>query len=94
MALIGYARVSTDEQDTSAQLDALRAEGCAVVLEDTVSGSSRERSNLARALEQVGQGDTLLVVRIDPLARSLSHLLEIVETVRATARRACGATCG
>ena len=82
MALIGYARVSTDEQDTTAQLDALRAEGCTVVLEDTASGSSRDRPNLARALERVGQGDTLLVVRIDRLARSLSHLLEIVETLR------------
>ena len=83
MTLIGYARVSTDEQDTSAQLDALREEGCSVVLEDTASGGSRDRPNLARAIEQVGRGDTLLVVRIDRLARSLSHLLEIVEALRA-----------
>lgn len=82
MALIGYARVSTDEQDTAAQFDALRAEGCTVILEDKASGGSRDRPNLARALERVGQGDTLLVVRIDRLARSLSHLLEIVETLR------------
>lgn len=82
MALIGYARVSTDEQNTSAQRDALRAEGCSVILEDKASGGSRERLNLTRALARVGQGDTLLVVRIDRLARSLSHLLEIVETLR------------
>jgi DNA invertase Pin-like site-specific DNA recombinase len=83
MALIGYARVSTDEQDTLAQLNALRAEGCRVIVEDKASGGSRDRPNLARALQRVGQGDTLLVVRIDRLARSLSHLLEIVETLRA-----------
>jgi DNA invertase Pin-like site-specific DNA recombinase len=82
MALVGYARVSTDEQDTAAQLDALRAEGCTVILEDKASGGSRDRPNLSRALARVGQGDTLLVVRIDRLARSLSHLLEIVETLR------------
>jgi DNA invertase Pin-like site-specific DNA recombinase len=76
-------RVSTDEQDTFAQLDALRAEGCLVILEDKASGGSRDRPNLAKALQRVGQGDTLLVVRIDRLARSLSHLLEIVETLRA-----------
>ena len=83
MALIGYARVSTDEQDTAAQRDALHAEGCHVILEDKASGGSRDRPNLARAIARVGQGDTLLVVRIDRLARSLSHLLEIVETLRA-----------
>lgn len=82
MVLIGYARVSTDEQDTSTQRDALRAEGCSMILEDKASGGSRERPNLARALDRVGAGDTLLVVRIDRLARSLSHLLEIVETLR------------
>ena len=83
MALIGYARVSTEEQDTSGQRDTLRAEGCSVIIEDKASGGSRERPNLARALKRVGHGDTLLVVRIDRLARSLSHLLEIVEILRA-----------
>jgi DNA invertase Pin-like site-specific DNA recombinase len=83
MALIGYARVSTDEQDTGGQLDALRAHGCTVILEDKASGGSRDRPRLAQALDRVGQGDTLLVVRIDRLARSLAHLLEIVETLRA-----------
>lgn len=83
MTLIGYARVSTDEQDTAAQQDALRAQGCSVIFEDKASGASKERPNLARALDRVGKGDTLLVVRIDRLARSLAHLLEIVETLRA-----------
>lgn len=83
MALIGYARVSTDEQDTAAQRDALRAQGCSVIFEDKASGASRDRPNLVRALEKVGQGDTLLVVRIDRLARSLAHLLDVVEALRA-----------
>lgn len=83
MDLIGYARVSTDEQDTAAQHDALHAQGCSLIFEDKASGASKERPNLARALKRVGKGDTLLVVRIDRLARSLTHLLEIVETLRA-----------
>ncbi|CCW17281.1 Phage DNA invertase [Sphingobium indicum BiD32] len=82
MAIIGYARVSTDEQDTAAQLDALRAAGCATIFEDKASGASRERPQLARAIDRAGEGDTLLVVRIDRLARSLSHLLEVAETLR------------
>jgi DNA invertase Pin-like site-specific DNA recombinase len=83
MALIGYARVSTDEQDTAGQLDALRMRGCTVVFEDRASGGSRDRPKLVQALDRVRAGDTLLVVRIDRLARSLVHLLEIVETLRA-----------
>lgn len=83
MPIFGYARVSTDEQDTLAQRLALDAEGCAFVYEDMASGGSRDRPNLRRVIERVGAGDTLLVVRIDRLARSLSHLLEIVETLRA-----------
>jgi len=83
MALIGYARVSTNEQYIASQQDALRAQGCSVIFEDMASGGSKERPNLARALERVGKGDTLLVVRIDRLARSLMHLLEIVEPLRA-----------
>lgn len=81
--LIGYARVSTDEQDTAAQVDALRAAGCAVIFEDKASGGSRDRPQLQRAIERAGKGDVLLVARIDRLARSLAHLLEIVQTLKA-----------
>lgn len=83
MALIGYARVSTEDQDTASQRLALEQQGCALIFEDKASGGSRDRPNLARALARVGEGDTLIVVRIDRLARSLVHLLEIVEQLRA-----------
>lgn len=82
MAVFGYARVSTEEQDTNNQLHELRQAGCGLVFEDKASGAARDRPQLARALKRVGVGDTLIVVRIDRLARSLSHLLEIVETLR------------
>lgn len=77
--LIGYARVSTEDQTTDPQLDALGKAGCAVLFKEQASGGSRARPELARALETVKPGDVLVVVRIDRLARSLSHLLEIVE---------------
>lgn len=80
--LIGYARVSTDEQDTAAQRDALEGAGCNLIFEDIASGGVRDRPNLQRAIERAGEGDTLLVMRIDRLARSLSHLLEIVEALK------------
>ena len=83
MALIGYARVSTEDQQTDPQLDELRTAGCAAIFEERASGGSRSRIALARCLERVGQGDTLVVVRIDRLARSLSHLLEVIERLRA-----------
>ena len=83
MALIGYARVSTDDQSTSAQTDALRAAGCADIVEERASGGSRTRPLLARLLGRLGAGDTLVVVRIDRLARSLSHLLAVIEQLRA-----------
>lgn len=81
MAIIGYARVSTGEQDAAAQVDALRANGCTLIIEDKASGGSRDRPNLKRAIDLVGKDDVLMVVRIDRLARSLSHLLEIIETL-------------
>lgn len=82
MALIGYARVSTEDQQTDPQLDELRAAGCAEIFRETASGGSRSRVELLRALARVGRGDTLVVVRIDRLARSLSHLLEVIERLR------------
>ena len=79
--LIGYARVSTSEQTTAGQLDALRAAGCGVILEEQASGADRARPELARALGRVRRGDTLVVARLDRVARSLSHLLSIVESL-------------
>lgn len=81
--LIGYARASTTDQDVSLQVDALRQAGCEVVRTEKKSGTSREgRSELATVLEFLRQGDTLVVTRIDRLARSLSDLEAIVQEVR------------
>ena len=82
MALLGYARVSTVGQDLEPQLRALRAAGCSEIFEEKASGTSRARPELARALDRLGRGDTLVVVRIDRLARSLAHLLQVIERVR------------
>jgi len=77
--LIGYARVSTDEQGTDPQLDELRAAGCETVLEEHASGADRTRPVLARLLREIRPGETLVVVRLDRLARSVSHLLAVIE---------------
>ncbi|MBD1204827.1 MAG: recombinase family protein [Rhodobacteraceae bacterium] len=79
MALIGYARISTEEQSNLAQAQALQAAGCIEIHEEQASGGSRSRPVLARALQRIRKGDTLVVVRIDRLARSLSHLLDVIE---------------
>ena len=86
MTLIGYARVSTEDQTLIPQQAALRVAGCVEIFDEHASGGSRTRPQLALALMRVRRGDTLVVTRIDRLARSLSHLLEIVERVRT-----CGA---
>jgi len=80
--LIGYARVSTDEQTTALQLDALRAAGCAAIHEDSASGASRSRPGLSGAIEDLRAGDTLVVWRLDRLGRSLRDLLNISEMLR------------
>jgi len=76
---IGYARVSTQEQDTALQLDALKHLGCEVVYEEKASGASRRgRPELARCLDALGKGDVLVVYKIDRVARSLFDLLDIL----------------
>src|SRR5882757_5306784 len=80
--LIGYARVSTEEQGTDPQLDDLRAAGCATVHEEHASGADRSRPVLARLLRDIGPGETLVVVRLDRLARTVSHLLAVYRTAR------------
>ena len=79
--LVGYARVSTQEQDLALQLDALRAAGCTKVYEEKASGAQRERPEFKAALGYMRQGDTLVVWKLDRLARSLKQLIETVETM-------------
>lgn len=59
MALIGYARISTEEQDTALQMDALRKAGCEKIFEDTISGAKADRPGLAAALAYLRDGDVL-----------------------------------
>lgn len=76
--LIGYARVSTQDQLLDLQRDALKGAGCEKIFEDQISGASRSRSGLDSALEVLRSGDTLVVWRLDRLGRSLPHLIETV----------------
>lgn len=77
--LIGYARVSTEDQATDAQVDELRAAGCQIIHQEHGSGASRARPVLLRLMREIGAGDVLVVVRLDRLARSVSHLLVVIE---------------
>jgi len=76
--LVGYARVSTTDQNLALQTDALHAAGCKRVFTDTVSGAKVERPGLAEALTACRPGDTLVVWKLDRLGRSLPHLVETV----------------
>ncbi|MBY6244054.1 recombinase family protein [Methylosinus sp. Sm6] len=78
MPLIGYARVSTEDQVTDAQTDVLKAAGCVEIFREHMSGAKASRPELAKALARVRRGDILVVVRLDRLARSLSHLLAVI----------------
>ena len=77
--LIGYARVSTQDQNPDLQIDALRESGCEKVFTDKASGAQRERPQLREALEYMRDGDILVVWKLDRLARSLKQLIETVE---------------
>lgn len=79
--LMGYARVSTEEQLLDAQLDALRAAGAERVFSERVSGSAHHRPELDQMLDQLRQGDVVIVSKYDRLSRSLKDLLEIVEVI-------------
>src|SRR4029453_18660775 len=78
---IGYARVSTQEQDLALQLDALRAAGCERIYTEKASGAQRDRPQLQAALEYLRADDTLVVWKLDRLARSLRQLLDTVEAL-------------
>lgn len=79
--LVGYARVSTQDQDPNLQIDALRAAGCERVFVEKASGAQRDRPELKAALDFMRPSDCLVVWKLDRLARSLKQLIETVETV-------------
>lgn len=80
--LVGYARVSTQDQTTALQIDALKAAGCVETHQDRVSGSVVRRPGLETALASLRPGDVLVVWRLDRLGRSLAHLVELVSELQ------------
>lgn len=81
--IIGYACVSTIDQDTALQTDALRAAGCERIFEENASGAKEDRPELARALDHARPGDVLTVWTLDRLARSLKQLLLVLDDLNA-----------
>jgi DNA invertase Pin-like site-specific DNA recombinase len=75
---IGYARVSTKDQDTAAQEEALKAAGCSKVFKETASGGKWERAELHRMIDQLRAGDTVVVWKLDRFSRSLRDLLQLL----------------
>src|SRR5215207_3980770 len=82
--LIGYARVSTDDQDLTLQIDSLSSLGIRQeeIFTDKISGAKTERPGLDGCLAKLQQGDTLVVWRLDRLCRSMHHLVELIEQLR------------
>lgn len=81
MALIGYTRVSTDDQISDLQEDALIQAGCERIFSETISGASQDRPVLTDLLSYLRRGDTLVLWRLDRLGRSLSHLISLVQNL-------------
>ncbi len=78
---IGYARVSTEEQETTVQTDALKRAGCGKIFIETASGGRWDRPELHRLLDQLRQGDVLVVWKLDRLSRSLKDVLLLMEKI-------------
>src|SRR5258707_4995273 len=81
MAVYGYARVSTDGQSLSAQLAELKAAKCTKIFQEKISGARSDRKQLSRLMSVLAKGDALVVTRLDRLARSTRHLLNLLGTI-------------
>lgn len=80
--LIGYVRVSTNDQNTELQRNALECAGCELIFEDKISGTKSDRPGLKKLLRTLSEGDTLVVWKLDRLGRSMRHLVILVEELR------------
>lgn len=83
MSKIGYARVSTEDQNLDLQIDALQHDGCINIFEEKITGTTQSRPVLNGALGSLNSGDTLVVWKLDRLGRSLQHLIEILQILEA-----------
>ena len=79
---IGYARISTSDQNLDLQLDALNSVGCLKIFQDITSGAKSDRPHLNEALNYLREGDVLVVWKLDRLGRSLKHLVEIISELK------------
>ena len=82
MTMVGYARCSTADQNLDLQIDALTAAGCERIYTEKASGGDRERKQLAAALKFCQKGDVFVIFKLDRAARSLGHLIEIVDDLK------------
>lgn len=80
---IGYARISTNDQNLELQLDELKKAGCEKIFQDVASGAKNERKGLEEALEFARKGDVLVIWKLDRLGRSLKHLIQVVNDLQA-----------
>ncbi|PTU64075.1 resolvase [Chromobacterium sp. Panama] len=81
--ILGYARVSTRDQNVALQVDALRVAGCAKVVTEVANGAKTDRPILNRLLDDAREGDTVVIWKLDRLGRSLAHLVATVNTLSA-----------
>lgn len=79
---IGYARVSTTDQNPNAQRDALKAAGCEKIVSEKISGAATKRPKFEKLLRSLNAGDVLTVWRLDRVGRSLPHLLDVVSDLK------------
>ena len=80
--LIGYARISTEDQNLTLQIDALKKAGCSRVFTDKVSGAQSQRNGFEKCFQSLKSGDQLLVWRLDRLGRPMAHLVSVISDLR------------
>lgn len=86
---VGYARVSTTDQNLDLQLTTLKEIGCGRIFQEKISGAKKDRPELRRLLDHLRPGDVVVVWKLDRLARSTHHLLELVECIRVAGASFC-----